>query len=57
MTDNSITVLQAAKLAGKHPETIRRWIREGLLPAKKLGLVWFINPHDVLNRETASHVA
>ncbi len=26
-----LTVLQAAQRAGRHPETIRRWIRAGLL--------------------------
>src|SRR5688572_21474452 len=32
-----ITVPEAAKLAGKNPETIRRWIRSGKLRAQKFG--------------------
>jgi excisionase family DNA binding protein len=32
-----LTVPEAARRAGKNPETIRRWIREGKLPARKIG--------------------
>lgn len=32
-----ITVPEAARIAGKNPETIRRWIRSGKLPAQKFG--------------------
>lgn len=32
-----ITVPEAARRAGRNPETIRRWIREGKLPARKVG--------------------
>ena len=32
-----LTVPEAAKRAGKDPETIRRWIRSGRLPARKVG--------------------
>ena len=32
-----ITVPEAARRAGKDPETIRRWIRSGRLPARKIG--------------------
>lgn len=35
--DGLITVPEAAKLAGRNPETIRRWIRSGRLPAHKVG--------------------
>lgn len=31
-----LTVKEAAKVLKKHPGTIRRWIREKKLPAKKL---------------------
>ena len=33
----AITVPEAAKRIGRNPETIRRWIREGKLPAHKVG--------------------
>ena len=32
-----LTVPEAAKRAGRNPETIRRWIREGKLRARKVG--------------------
>jgi excisionase family DNA binding protein len=32
-----LTVPEAARKTGRNPETIRRWIREGKLPAQKVG--------------------
>lgn len=32
-----LTVPEAAKVAGRNPETIRRWIRSGKLRAQKFG--------------------
>jgi len=32
-----ITVPEAARRAGRNPETIRRWIREGKLRSRKVG--------------------
>jgi excisionase family DNA binding protein len=32
-----LTVPQAAQRVGRNPETIRRWIREGKLPAERVG--------------------
>ncbi len=32
-----LTVPEAAKIAGKNPETIRRWIRSGKLRSNKFG--------------------
>ena len=46
LTD-TVTVLEAARRKGRHPETIKRLIRQGQLPARKLGLVWFINIADL----------
>lgn len=32
-----LTVPEAARRAGRNPETIRRWIREGKLPSRRIG--------------------
>jgi excisionase family DNA binding protein len=42
-----ITVPEAAKRAGKDPETIRRWIRTGKLPAHKIGTQHVIEEGDL----------
>ena len=42
-----ITVPEAAKRAGKDPETIRRWIRSGRLRASKIGTQHVIEETDL----------
>ena len=42
-----ITVPEAAKRAGKDPETIRRWIRSGRLRARKIGTQHVIEESDL----------
>lgn len=42
-----ITVPEAAKRAAKDPETIRRWIRAGRLPARKIGTQHVIEEEDL----------
>ena len=42
-----ITVPEAAKRAGKDPETIRRWIRTGRLRAHKIGTQHVIEEADL----------
>ncbi len=42
-----MTVPEVARRLGKNPETIRRWIREGKLPANKIGNQHFIEEDDV----------
>jgi excisionase family DNA binding protein len=42
-----ITVPEAARLAGKDPETIRRWIRSGRLPARKIGTQHVVEEDDL----------
>jgi len=42
-----ITVPEAAKRAGKDPETIRRWIRTGRLRARKIGTQHVIEEDDL----------
>ncbi len=41
------TVLDAAKILGAHPESVKRWIRFGQLHADKRGLVYFITRRDL----------
>jgi excisionase family DNA binding protein len=42
-----LTVPEAARRAGKNPETIRRWIREGKLTARKVGTQHVLEEHDL----------
>jgi excisionase family DNA binding protein len=42
-----ITVPEAARRAGKDPETIRRWIRSGRLAARKIGTQHIIDEPDL----------
>ena len=44
-----LTVAEAARRAGKNPETIRRWIREGRLRARKVGSQHVIEPDDLVD--------
>lgn len=41
------TVLEAAKILGVHPESVKRWIRFGQLYAEKRGLIYFITRSDL----------
>lgn len=42
-----LTVSEAAKRTGRNPETIRRWIRAGRLPAPKVGRQLLIDEADL----------
>jgi len=42
-----LTVPQAARRLAKSPETIRRWIRSGRLPARKVGTQHVIEEEDL----------
>jgi len=42
-----ITVPEAARRARRHPETIRRWIREGKLRSTKVGTQHTIEERDL----------
>ncbi|MGH8935640.1 MAG: glycosyltransferase, partial [Acidimicrobiia bacterium] len=42
-----LTVQEAAEMTGRHPETIRRWIRAGKLPARKVGLRFVVEQADL----------
>ena len=47
MLQRMLTVPQAAKRTRRNPETIRRWIREGRLPARKIGSQHVIEEADL----------
>lgn len=52
-----ITAAEAARRLGKAPETIRRWIRGGKLPATKVGRLHMIEEADLhLPTEKASYL-
>ncbi|MGI8536929.1 MAG: helix-turn-helix domain-containing protein [Mycobacteriales bacterium] len=42
-----LTVTEAARRTGRHPETIRRWIRSGRLRASKVGTQHVIDELDL----------
>jgi DNA binding domain, excisionase family len=42
-----LTVPEAARRLAKNPETIRRWIRSGRLPARKIGTQHVIEEEDL----------
>lgn len=41
------TIEQISKLLNMHPKTLQRYIREGKLPAAKVGKAWRISGHDL----------
>lgn len=49
-----LTVPEAARRAGRNPETIRRWIREGRLRARKVGTQHILDEVDLA--EILGHV-
>jgi excisionase family DNA binding protein len=42
-----LTVSESARRIGRHPETIRRWIRSGRLRARKVGIRHLIEESDL----------
>ena len=42
MLENYIDVIEASRILGVHPETVKRLIREGKLPATKFGNKWIM---------------
>ncbi len=41
--NNNLNMLDVARELGRSLEQVRRYVREGKLPAKKLGLQWFVS--------------
>ncbi|MEO6317507.1 MAG: helix-turn-helix domain-containing protein [Acidimicrobiales bacterium] len=42
-----LTVPEVARRLGRNPETVRRWIRSGRLPATKVGTQHVVEERDV----------
>jgi excisionase family DNA binding protein len=42
-----LTVLEAARILGVHPESVKRWIRYGELQATKQGVLYYIKRSDL----------
>jgi len=51
-----LTVPEAARRVGRNPETVRRWIREGKLRARKVGTQHVIEEADLEQLERESDV-
>lgn len=51
-----LTVPEAARTIGRNPETIRRWIREGKLPARKVGTQHLIDEEDLVLLDEADQL-
>jgi len=44
-----LTINEAAKLSGYHPEHLRELVREGKIDARKFGTVWALNRESLLD--------
>ncbi len=47
--DGWLTVQEAAKLIGYHPERIRELVRQGKVKAKKFSIVWQVERQSLLD--------
>jgi excisionase family DNA binding protein len=45
---------EIAEIANVHVETVRRWLRFGQLPARKVGGQWFIYGGDLIPEDLGS---
>jgi excisionase family DNA binding protein len=46
--DEWLTVNEAAKLSGYHPETLRELMRDGKIKARKISIVWLVDRESLL---------
>ena len=47
-SDEWLTVNEAAKLSGYHPETLRELMRDGKINARKISIVWLVDRESLL---------
>jgi len=45
--DTYYTLEEAARILRLHPQTLRRWIRQGKLPARRFGKQFRLRPEDL----------
>jgi excisionase family DNA binding protein len=46
-TETFYTLEEAARMLKLHPQTVRRWIRQGKLPARRFGKQFRLRPEDI----------
>jgi len=54
--EDSLTLKEVSRQLGRSLEQVRRYVREGKLPAQKLGMQWFVDRCDLEAFKTAWHV-
>ena len=42
-----LTTAEAAEILRCHPKTLHRWVRGGLIAARKVGRAWLFHPDDI----------
>lgn len=50
MYEKMYKLSEAAKLLNVHPETVRRWEKNGLISATRVGRGWRMFPESEINR-------
>jgi excisionase family DNA binding protein len=53
--EQELTVLEAARILGVHPESVKRWIRYGELHATKRGMVYYLTRSDLESFQLLRH--
>ena len=46
--DEWLTISEAAKLSGYHPETLRELVRDGKIKGRKVSIVWLVDRESLL---------
>ena len=51
MDEKLYTVEEAAKILQVHPETLRKWLKEGRIKGEKFGRMWRIRESNLKGKE------
>ena len=46
--EEMVSVAEGARILGVHPETLRRLIKQGQIPALRVGRSWRLRPSDLV---------